>query len=247
MCYYSILYNLIKEVKYLKVLEVNNLTKKIKNKTILKDISFSLNEGEIVGLVGANGAGKTTLMKVILGFSHYQSGTYEITENKNTQSNTGALIESPGLYPFMSGYDNLKLLNESKDKNAIDKIVDKLNMKEYIHKKAKSYSLGMKQKLGIAIAFLNNPKLIILDEPMNGLDPKAVRDVRELILETAKQGTTFLISSHILSELVKITDSILIINDGSIIKETTKEELNQENEDDLENVLLNIIDKEGEM
>ena len=104
----------------------------------------------------------------------------------------------------------------------------------------------MKQKLGIAIAFLNHPQLIVLDEPMNGLDPKAVRDVRELIVETAKQGTTFLISSHILSELVKITDSILIIDEGKIIKQTTREELNQEDEDDLENILLNIIDKEGD-
>ena len=119
-------------------------------------------------------------------------------------------------------------------------------MDDYIHNKAKTYSLGMKQKLGIAIAFLNQPQLIILDEPMNGLDPKAVRDVRELIVKKAQEGITFLISSHILSELVKITNSILIINKGKLVTETTEEELNQYEDNDLENVLLNIIDKEDQ-
>jgi ABC-2 type transport system ATP-binding protein len=195
------------------VLTVEHLTKKIGNKTILKDISLNLKRGQIVGLVGANGAGKTSLMKVILGYSIYQEGNFEVIENKHKKSNVGALIENPGVYPFMSGYDNLKLLNETKNTHQdIDTIVSQLKMDEYIHNKAKTYSLGMKQKLGIAIAFLNQPQLIILDEPMNGLDPRAVRDVRELIVKKAEEGVTFLISSHILSELVKITNSILIIN-----------------------------------
>ncbi|MDH9060993.1 ATP-binding cassette domain-containing protein [Staphylococcus epidermidis] len=228
------------------VLTVEHLTKKIGNKTILEDVSLNLNRGHIIGLVGANGAGKTSLMKVILGYSSYQEGTFRIIENKNKKSNVGALIENPGIYPFMSGYDNLKLLNETKNTHDIDTIVSQLNMDDYIHNKAKTYSLGMKQKLGIAIAFLNQPQLIILDEPMNGLDPKAVRDVRELIVKKAKEGVTFLISSHILSELVKITNSILIINKGKLITETTEEELNQYEDNDLENVLLNIIDKEDQ-
>ena len=226
------------------VLTVEHLTKKIGNKTILEDISLNLKRGQIIGLVGANGAGKTSLMKVILGYSSYQDGTFRIIENKNKKSNVGALIENPGIYPFMSGYDNLKLLNETKNTHDIDTIVSQLDMDDYIHNKAKTYSLGMKQKLGIAIAFLNQPQLIILDEPMNGLDPKAVRDVRELIVKKAQEGITFLISSHILSELVKITNSILIINKGKLVTETTEEELNQYEDNDLENVLLNIIDKE---
>ena len=226
------------------VLTVEHLTKKIGNKTILEDVSLNLNRGHIIGLVGANGAGKTSLMKVILGYSSYQDGTFRIIENKNKKSNVGALIENPGIYPFMSGYDNLKLLNETKNTHDIDTIVSQLDMDDYIHNKAKTYSLGMKQKLGIAIAFLNQPQLIILDEPMNGLDPKAVRDVRELIVKKAQEGVTFLISSHILSELVKITNSILIINKGKLVTETTEEELNQYEDNDLENVLLNIIDKE---
>ena len=226
------------------VLTVEHLTKKIGNKTILEDVSLNLKRGQIIGLVGANGAGKTSLMKVILGYSSYQDGTFRIIENKNKKSNVGALIENPGIYPFMSGYDNLKLLNETKNTHDIDTIVSQLDMDDYIHNKAKTYSLGMKQKLGIAIAFLNQPQLIILDEPMNGLDPKAVRDVRELILKKAQEGVTFLISSHILSELVKITNSILIINKGKLVTETTEEELSQYEDNDLENVLLNIIDKE---
>ncbi|HCY8037610.1 MULTISPECIES: ABC transporter ATP-binding protein [Staphylococcus] len=226
------------------VLTVEHLTKKIGKKTILEDVSLKLDRGQIAGLVGANGAGKTTLMKVVLGYSSYQEGQFNVIENKHKKSNIGALIESPGIYPFMSGYDNLKLLNESKNSNDIDTIVSQLKMNEYIHNKAKTYSLGMKQKLGIAIAFLNQPQLIILDEPMNGLDPKAVRDVRELIIKKAQEGVTFLISSHILSELVKITNSIFIINKGKIVTETTEEELNKYEDNDLENVLLDIIDKE---
>lgn len=228
------------------VLTVEHLTKKIGNKTILEDVSLNLKRGQIIGLVGANGAGKTSLMKVILGYSSYQDGTFRIIENKNKKSNVGALIENPWIYPFMSGYDNLKLLNETKNTHDIDTIVSQLDMDDYIHNKAKTYSLGMKQKLGIAIAFLNQPQLIILDEPMNGLDPKAVRDVRELIVKKAQEGVTFLISSHILSELVKITNSILIINKGKLVTETTEEELNQYEDNDLENVLLNIIDKEDQ-
>lgn len=226
------------------VLTVEHVTKKIKGKTILNDVTFNLQKGSIVGLVGGNGAGKTSLMKVILGYSSYQSGNFKVKNDKDRQSNMGALIESPGVYPYMSGYDNLKLLNETKEKSSIDEIVSKLKMNDYINNKAKTYSLGMKQKLGIAIAFLNNPELVILDEPMNGLDPKAVRDVRDFILEKAKAGTTFLVSSHILSELVKITDSILIIHNGKIVKETTREEIQSKDENDLENVLLEFIDKE---
>ncbi|HGN7305219.1 TPA: ABC transporter ATP-binding protein [Staphylococcus aureus] len=228
------------------VLTIEHLTKKIGNKTILEDVSFKLKRGQIVGLVGANGAGKTTLMKVILGYSSFQSGNFNVINSKDSKSNIGALIENPGIYPFMSGYENLKLLSESKNTQDIDKIVSQLHMDKYIHKKAKTYSLGMKQKLGIAIAFLNEPQFIILDEPMNGLDPKAVRDVRELIVQKAQEGVTFLISSHILSELVKITNSILIINKGKIVTETSEEELKQFKDNDLENVLLEIIEREDQ-
>lgn len=228
----------------MELLTLNEINKKIKSKKILKDVSFTLSSGDIIGLVGGNGAGKTTLMKVILGLSSYQSGTLK-SHTSNQNNDIGALIENPGLYPFLTGFENMKLINEDKDASNIQQIVDKLEMNDFIHSKAKTYSLGMKQKLGIALALLNHPKLVILDEPMNGLDPKAVKNVRETIIDFKNQGVTFLISSHILSELVKVTDSILIIDKGEIIKETTMEELNQSNESDLENILLNIIDQKG--
>ncbi|MEJ7542795.1 ABC transporter ATP-binding protein [Staphylococcus intermedius] len=229
----------------MELLTLNEISKNIKSKKILKDVSFTLNSSDIIGLVGGNGAGKTTLMKVILGLSSYQSGNLK-SHTLNKSNDIGALIENPGLYPFLTGFENMKLINEDKDTNNIQQIVDKLEMNDFIHSKAKTYSLGMKQKLGIALALLNHPKLVILDEPMNGLDPKAVKNVRETIIDFKNQGVTFLISSHILSELVKVTDSILIIDKGEIIKETTMEELNQSDESDLENILLNIIDKKGE-
>lgn len=225
------------------LLSVNDLNKSIKNKPILKDISFQMNSGEIVGLIGGNGAGKTTLMKSIIGLINYQSG--EIITNISSDVNStsiGALIESPGIYPYLSGYDNLKLFNESRNKDDINNIITKLKMNDYISKKAKTYSLGMKQKLGIAMALLNNPQLIILDEPMNGLDPRAVKDVRDVLVELSGKGVAILISSHILSELIKITDSLLIIDRGEIIKRTTMDEINSKGED-IENILLDIIDR----
>lgn len=229
----------------MELLTLNKISKNIKNKKILKNVSFTLSGGNIIGLVGGNGAGKTTLMKVILGLSNYQSGTLK-SYTSNKDNDIGALIENPGLYPFLTGFENMKLINEDKDTSNIQQIVDKLEINDFIHSKVKTYSLGMKQKLGIALALLNHPKLVILDEPMNGLDPKSVKNVREAIIEFKNQGVTFLISSHILSELVKVTDSILIIDKGEIIKETTMEELNQSNESDLENILLNIIDQKEE-
>ncbi|TWW10434.1 ABC transporter ATP-binding protein [Dellaglioa algida] len=214
------------------MLTINNLTKSFGKKTVLKGIDFKISEGEIVGLVGANGAGKTTIMKSILGLASYQAGEITIdgkmvsTTSHQALEEVGALIEYPGIYPFLSGYDHLKLFSENNTKEELDEIVADLHMTDYINRKAKSYSLGMKQKLGIALALLNRPRLIILDEPMNGLDPQATRDVRELVLKLSKKGTSFLISSHILGELEKIVDHFIILNKGKIIQAMSVEELN---------------------
>ena len=221
----------------MKSLSVQELSKNFGHKQALSDVSFSLSPGKIVGLVGPNGTGKTTIMKAILGLIHYSEGTIRIGENEISPSShkgleqVGALIEYPGIYPFLTGYAHLKLFSETNDVSAIDTIVNQLKMEKYIHKKAKSYSLGMKQKLGIALALLNHPSIVILDEPMNGLDPQATRDVRKIMTDLATQGTSFLISSHLLSELEKMVDELILINQGKIIKQCTMTELNQTAQD----------------
>lgn len=234
----------------MEILLTDNINKSIKGKRILKDISFSLDKGEIVGLIGENGAGKTTLMKVILGLTNYQNGLMKVEGKQVLNVNhssvkKGALIELPGIYPFLTGYENLKLFFEGKNEEEINHIINELNMSDFVHKKAKTYSMGMKQKLGIALSFLNDPQMIILDEPMNGLDPQAIRDVRNAILKLAEQGVTFFISSHILSELEKVTNTLLILNRGQIISKTSVEEIKKYAEDDLETAFLQILDEKN--
>lgn len=210
------------------ILKVSNLEKSFGQKKVLHDVSFTVGKGHIVGLVGPNGAGKTTIMKTILGLTNFQSGQItidgkEVSQTRHQALNrVGALIEYPGLYPFLSGWDQLRLFAAGDNQTErVQAIVSKLKMDKYIKQKTKGYSLGMKQKLGIALALLNDPELVILDEPMNGLDPQATKDLRDLIIEEAKLGKTFLISSHILSELQKLVEDILIIDRGSIISQTT--------------------------
>ncbi|KRK47112.1 ATP-binding cassette domain-containing protein [Secundilactobacillus kimchicus] len=214
------------------ILTISNLNKSFGSKKVLHDVSLTVETGHIVGLVGPNGAGKSTIMKTILGLINYQSGDIKINgqvvspTSHQALSKVGALIEYPGLYPFLSGWDHLRLFADGDNRlEHMQDIVSKLKMDGYIKQKAKGYSLGMKQKLGIAMALLNDPDLVILDEPMNGLDPQATKDLRDLILDEAKDGKTFLISSHILSELEKLAQDLLIIDHGSIIRQTTMSEL----------------------
>ncbi|RRG04087.1 MAG: ATP-binding cassette domain-containing protein [Lactobacillus sp.] len=211
----------------LKVTDVNTF---IGRKRIVKNVSFQVNPGAIVGLIGPNGAGKTTIMKTILGLTKF-TGRISVSDelvtenNHNALSKVGALIEHPAIYPFLTGSQNLELY--SYDKQDVTNIVSMLQMDAYINNKAKGYSLGMKQKLGIAIALLNHPKLIILDEPMNGLDVEATIGVRKIIEQYAEQGTAFLISSHILSELQKVMTRVVLINDGRVIVNRDNETFNQ--------------------
>lgn len=215
------------------ILTVTALNKSFGKKQVLKDVSFKVKEGQIVGLVGPNGAGKTTVMKAVLGLFSWQSGQIAINGQPISQTShralddVGALIEYPGLYPFLTGYQHLELFaDQGSQKQAnIQDVIEKLRLESFIQQRAKTYSLGMKQKLGIALALLNKPHLVILDEPMNGLDPQATKDLRELILSLAKSGTTFLISSHIISELEKIVDELVIIDHGRIVKQASAKEL----------------------
>lgn len=212
------------------VLKLSGVNTFISRRKIIKDVSFQIQSGSIVGLIGPNGAGKTTIMKTILGLTKF-NGTIELSGQEVTESNhialnkIGALIEQPAVYPFMSGKDNLKLY--ARDKSDMDHVVHILGMDDYITQLAKTYSLGMKQKLGIAIALLNHPALVILDEPMNGLDIESTILVREIIKDYAKSGTAFLISSHVLGELQKIMTHIILIQNGRLIVSKSIAEFNQ--------------------
>ncbi|MBM6586267.1 ABC transporter ATP-binding protein [Pediococcus acidilactici] len=202
------------------MLKVKNVNVYIGSKEIIQNATFQVVPGAIVGLIGPNGAGKTTIMKTILGLTKFKGNISlsetEVTENDHSAlAKVGALIEHPAIYPFLSGYQNLELY--SKDVTDVEHIISILEMNNYIKNKAKNYSLGMKQKLGIAIALLNHPDLIILDEPMNGLDIEATVSIRRIIKKYAKEGTAFLISSHVLSELQKVMTHVVLINEGKII------------------------------
>lgn len=201
------------------MLNVKNVNIYYGRKKIISDASFTISSGEIVGLIGPNGAGKTTIMKTLLGLTKFSGeisfNNQAVTLNDHSAlQSVGALIENPAIYPFLTGRDNLNLY--STNTHDMTELITRLGMDNYIDRKAKDYSVGMKQKLGIALALLNNPQLVILDEPMNGLDIESTILIRKLIHEYASHGTAFLISSHVLSELQKVMTSVIIINHGKI-------------------------------
>ena len=209
-----------------KMVRVVGLRKTFGRRTVLHDVNFEFSAGKIVGLVGPNGAGKTTIMKALLGLLATDAGNIRIlsqpvsvTTHTVVTQQVGALIERPAIYPFLSGWQHLQLIT-----NAVAQmkwVVQAFQMEHYIYRPAKRYSLGMKQKLGIAMALVNRPRLVILDEPMNGLDPQSVKRLRHLIVQLAREGTTFLISSHILSELEKIIDTVILIDQGQVLLQRT--------------------------
>ncbi len=209
------------------ILTTTNLTKTYGKKDAAKDINIHVREGEIYGLIGRNGAGKTTVMRVISGLSKATSGSYELFgENK---FGVGVLIESPGIYPNMSAEENIRLkcialgCNNS---DYIQSLLKTVGLENTAQKPAGSFSLGMRQRLGIALALVGDPKMIVLDEPINGLDPQGIVEVRKT-LERLKneKGITIMISSHILDELSKLADSYGIIHEGRLLDEFTTEEL----------------------
>ncbi|KMY81004.1 ABC transporter ATP-binding protein [Leuconostoc mesenteroides subsp. dextranicum] len=219
------------------VLEVNNLSKSFKGIPVLQDVSLKVQEGDIYGLLGKNGAGKSTTMKIILKLIKLDSGTiklfdkYNIVETNHYLADIGSLIESPSFYPNLNAVENLKIIQRLANipQFNIKKVLEIVGLQDVPKNKlVKNYSLGMKQRLGIALALLKFPKLIILDEPTNGLDPKGVKEIRQLIMSLPqKYGTTVLISSHILSEIEKMANRVAIINDGQIKYEGSIAELEQ--------------------
>ena len=207
-----------------KVIKVRNVNKSINGKKILKDISFDVFEGDIVGLVGPNGAGKSTLLKVMTGLYSYDSGEimyydYDLKDDfEKAMSIVGTLIESPDLYKNLSGRDNLKIFKsmfKDIDDNTINEIVKIVEMEKYLGKKFKTYSLGMKERLGIANALINKPKILILDEPTNGLDPVGIKNILNML--KSMKDTTIIISSHLLSEIEKFCNRLIFINNGEIV------------------------------
>ncbi|MBC1373965.1 ABC transporter ATP-binding protein [Listeria farberi] len=206
------------------VLKLEHVTKKIGQKNIVHDISFDIHKGEVFGLLGPNGAGKTTIIRSIVGLIRRSEGTVYIngknidTDFKAAISEVGAIIENPEFYMYMSGWANLKQFARMSQKNITDdhirEIVELVKLSDAINQKVKTYSLGMRQRLGVAQALLHNPALLILDEPTNGLDPQGMAEFRTLIRDLATNGTSVLISSHLLSEIQQITDRFAIINKG---------------------------------
>lgn len=207
----------------MKTIEVNNLTKIVGKKKLLDDISFDLEEGEILGVVGKNGSGKTTLLKSLVGLIYPTEGEIIINgfdlkkDYKNAINSVGCMIEVPIMYDYLSGKDNLniyRMMFKGIKKERVDEIIKLISLEGSEYKKLKIYSLGMKERLGIGVSIINNPKLLILDEPTNGLDPIGIKDLREFI--KSLKGVSVIITSHMLSEIENICDKVMFIDKGRI-------------------------------
>ena len=217
------------------ILDVQNLTKAYGNKEVVKNVNFQISSGQIFGFLGANGAGKSTVIKMICGLTNITKGKIFIMGKSITNSfesaikNVGGVIETPNMYNYMSGYNNLKFFASLYNKIPKSKIMETaelVGLSSRIKDKVSTYSLGMKQRLGIAQALLHSPKLLILDEPTNGLDANGIKEMRMLLKTLAKKhGIAILISSHILSEMENLCDTVAIINKGEIIEFKSMEEI----------------------
>ena len=218
------------------ILKVNNLTKFYNNVKVLDGVSFTIHQGKIYGFIGENGAGKTTTIRILAGLSEATEGEIEIlgmTERKQLEAmrrKVGTLVEKPILYDTLSAADNMNMqciLYGQKNTNIVPQLLEKVGLTNVKKKKVKDFSLGMKQRLGIAMALVQEPKLLILDEPVNGLDPLGMVDIRELLKSLNKEyGITIIISSHILTELYQLATDYIIIHKGKIVELLTLEELN---------------------
>ncbi|WP_242145730.1 MULTISPECIES: ABC transporter ATP-binding protein [unclassified Bacillus cereus group] len=232
------------------LLEVSQIHKSFRNIPVVEEMSFQIYEGEVVGFIGPNGAGKTTTIRMILNLIHRDGGSVKISgydidsEFSLAMKKVGAIVENPSFHRNLSGYKNLKLianLNDVSEKR-IWEVLNLVQLQTRAKDKVKEYSLGMKQRLGIAMSLLKKPDLLILDEPTNGLDPQGIRDMRRMMKELAeKEKIGLLISSHILHELEQICTRFLILNKGKIVLDCKRENLNQEI-GSLEHVFLDAVE-----
>jgi ABC-type multidrug transport system ATPase subunit len=212
------------------ILEINHLSKKYKDINAVDDLSFSVNSGDVYGFLGQNGAGKSTTIRMMLTLIEPTSGEIKIfgkslNENRHEiLSNIGAVIERPDLYKYLTAYENLKLFAKMSNINVTHKLLmdqlDMVGLADRSESKVKTYSQGMKQRLGIGIALVHNPDLIVLDEPTNGLDPQGIADIRHLIIKlSTEMGKTVVVSSHLLSEIELIANRMIVIHKGKKIVE----------------------------
>lgn len=219
------------------VLKTYNLCKKYKDQMAVDNVSMTIRKGDIYGFIGQNGAGKTTLIRMITGLAHRTSGEIELFGGSGEEALNkgrefiGSLIESPAFYKNMTARENLevsRLVRNIPGKKCIDEVLELVGLKDVEKKKVKNFSLGMRQRLGIANALMGNPKLLILDEPINGLDPMGIVEIRELLKKINKEkDMTILISSHILSELSELATTYGIISNGKLIEEITAKQLSE--------------------
>jgi len=222
-----------------KVLELKNVTKIMGNRKIVDNVSFEINSGEIFGFLGPNGAGKTTTIKMITGLLKIVEGDILISNNdvkKNFEkalSQVGGIIENPEMYGYLTGRTNLEIygrMHGNISKERINEVIKLVKLENRINDKVKKYSLGMRQRLGVAQALLHNPKLLILDEPTNGLDPMGIKELRDTLRHLAeKEGLAVLVSSHLLSEMELMCDRVGIIDNGKIIDIKTLKDIKKQN------------------
>ncbi|USK99710.1 ABC transporter ATP-binding protein [Bacillus tropicus] len=231
------------------LLEASQICKSFRNVQVVEDMSFKVYEGDIVGFIGPNGAGKTTIIRMILNLIHRDGGTVKIVgynidhEFSQAMKKVGAIVENPSFHGNLSGYKNLKLVANLNNvtEQRIWEVLKLVQLQARAKDKVKEYSLGMKQRLGIAISLLKKTELLILDEPTNGLDPQGIRDMRTMIKElAAKEKIGLLISSHILHELEQVCTRFLILNKGKLLLDCNRENLDQEIES-LEHLFFDTI------
>jgi ABC-2 type transport system ATP-binding protein len=250
-----------------KILTVSNLTKKFGYLTAVKDLSFTIEKGNVYGILGPNGSGKSTTLGIVLNVVNKTTGNFSWfngnTSTHDALKKVGAIIERPNFYPYMTAVQNLKLVCKIKEVSN-DKIEEKLALVGLLERKNstfKTYSLGMKQRLAIASALLNDPEILILDEPTNGLDPQGIHQIREIIKKIASQGTTILLASHLLDEVEKVCSHVVILRKGEKLYSGRVDgmlashgffELKTDNEDKLISILnedgrFGEIKQEGEL
>ena len=236
-----------------KIMEIKNVTKYFGNKKIIDNISLYVNEGEIYGFLGPNGAGKTTTIKMALGLLSIDEGTieingYDIKKNfEKAMESIGGIVENPDMYGYLTGRENLKLYARIRNigNDRIDEVIKLVDMEKAADMKVSKYSLGMKQRMGLALTLLHKPKILILDEPTNGLDPVGIKSLREILKKISKEEkTAVFVSSHIIAEMQTMCDKIAMIQNGKIIKVSDIDSLLAKDKDGKIECLVKVKDTE---